>query len=200
MKKLSHIIENAIWFQYLLFRLCLFSFEPLKVIKDNIIWIVLITLLILGLFIFGKILIGNKGSIVKKIDGVIDRFDKIDAHDKDVVKKLNHLRLILLADIDYAKNIDMNALNEYEKAIRSLAEAMVNIKKITKNKDKLSETEYLDTFNDIRNKLEKALIVAREIEDAKQLALRNSYMANENNIVSVEPVKKVKPKKEKKTK
>ena len=169
-------------------------------VKNNIIWIVLITLLILGLFIFGKILIGKKGSIVKKIDGVIDRFDKIDAHDKDVVKKLNHLRLILLADIDYAKNIDMNALNEYEKAIRSLAEAMVNIKKIAKNKDKLSETEYLDTFNDIRNKLEKALIVAREIEDAKQLALRNSYMANENNIVSVEPVKKVKPKKEKKTK
>ena len=91
----------------------------------------------------------------------------------------------------------MNALNEYEKTIRYLGKSLADIKDITKNRANMSDQEYNEAYDKLAKDLSKALVVAKEIEDAKELAMKNSFIANENNIVKVEGEKKPKKSKRK---
>ena len=84
----------------------------------------------------------------------------------------------------------MNALNEYEKTIQYLAKSLSEIKFLMKNKGKVEQQLYVESFERLSHNLARALETIKEIEEAKQNSLKNSYMANENNIVKVKEEKR----------
>lgn len=160
-----------------------------KFVRSNIVWIVLITLGFMIVVLFLKSVLEKKGSLVAKIDKTYKKFEKTDRNSSDIDKKLKGIKLSILTDIDYAKNLNMNALNEYEKTIRYLGKSLADIKELSREKNKLNSQEFSDLYNKLDKDLSKALAVAKEIEDAKNLAEENSLKANKNNIAEAEKTK-----------
>ena len=159
-------------------------------IQQNIIWIAIVTVAFAGLIIFLKYLLEKRGSIVTKIENTNKKFASIDINSPNIVKQLGKIRLSILADIDFAKNLNMNALNEYEKTIQYLAKSLSEIKFLMKNKGKVEQQLYIESFERLAHNLARALETIKEIEEAKQNSLKNSYMANENNIVKIKEEKR----------
>lgn len=153
-----------------------------KFIQNNIIWIALVTLAFMGVVIFLKVILEKKRSLVSKVEKTYKAFEKIDRNSSTAIKELGKIKFSIIAVDDYARSLNMNALNEYEKTIRYLRKSLDDIKHILRTHNSMTSEEFNQAYDQLSKHLSKAFIVAKEIEDAKDLALKNSYMANENNI------------------
>lgn len=159
-------------------------------IQQNIWWIFLITLAFMGAVIALKFLLEKKHSLVDMINKTVIKFSSIDKNSNDVIPQLKKVERMIKIDISYARDLNMDAFNQYEKTIRYLTKSLTGIKTIVAKKAEMSEQDYIATYDKLKRDLEKAFIVVKEIEDAKDIALSNAYNANQNNYAKIDQGKK----------
>ncbi len=166
-------------------------------LKMNIWWIVVITI---GFVAFG-IIVGKMTSrgrtTVQHVDLVYTTFSTYLSDNKLTKNELKKTKRALTRCIGSCESINIEASNQYEKTIRYLKKSLNDTKVLLNNWDKVDEVEMSVFINRLDKDLYKALLVAKEIETARDLNDEYHFKANKKNYETVEPEKPTKDKKNK---
>ena len=111
-------------------------------------------------------------------------------HDKLTKNELKHICRDISRCLHRCEDLNIEAFNQYEKSIRYLRKSLNDAKTLYANWDKTSLEErgvYIERLN---ADLSKALIVAKEIESAKQLVDQYHFEANHHNYETLDDGKK----------
>ena len=159
-------------------------------LATHIWWIVLITIgLCVLLFFFNKLTkIGR--TTVQHIERVYGTFCSYLSDDKLTKNELKHICRDISRCLHRCEDLNIEAFNQYEKSIRYLRKSLNDAKTLYANWDKTSLEErgvYIERLN---ADLSKALIVAKEIESAKQLVDQYHFEANHHNYETLDDGKK----------
>lgn len=165
-------------------------------IKQNIWWMLLVVIAFMIIVILLKSTLEKKRSLVERIQKTNDKFDEIKKEDKSTISDLNKVRSMLQRNIEYARDLNMDSFNQYEKTIRYLNKSIEDIKVLKNAGETMSTEEYEEAYNKLTKDIRKSLAVASEIEEARDLSLANSYKANQNNITLLQEESKKKKKKQ----
>ena len=161
-----------------------------KFVRDNIWWICLITLAFVFFVFLIKALLSRSKSTVQSIQKVYDVFCACLSDDKLTKAELQRIKREINKCLHRCEDLNIEALNQYEKAIRYLRKSLNDSKDLLKKWETITPEEK-STFADKLDKdLSKALNVAKEIENAKELIEAYHTKANRNNY---ETLKEEKP-------
>ena len=163
-----------------------------KFLRINIWWIFLLTMGMVVLIFFLRSLLHRGKTTVENIEKVYDVLCACLSDDKLTKEELMRIKKELSKSLHRCEDLNIEALNQYEKAIRYLRKSLFDVKTLLNNWDTISPedkgayTEHLD------KDLSKALSVAKEIENAKQLSEEYHAKANKHNYESLGEDKKKK--------
>ncbi len=147
----------------------------------NIWWICLITIGLVAVFFFFKSLMKRGKTTVQSIQRVYDVFCGCMSDDKLTLSELKRIKREITRCLHRCEDLNIEALNQYEKAIRYLRKSLNDTKPLVKKWDTIS-IEDKSVFTDKLDKdLSKALNVAKEIENAKELIEQYHNKANRSN-------------------
>ena len=156
-----------------------------KFLRINIWWIFLLTVGMVLLILFLRSLMHKSKTTVQNIEKVYEIFCACMSDDKLSKDELIRIKKELSKCLHRCEDLNIEALNQYEKAIRYLRKSLFDVKTLLNNwetispEDKGAYTDHLD------KDLNKALSVAKEIENAKQLIEEYHFKANKHNYESI---------------
>ena len=156
-----------------------------KFLRANIWWIFLLTMGMVALIFFLRSLLHRGKTTVENIEKVYDVLCACLSDDKLTKEELLRIKKELSKCLHRCEDLNIEALNQYEKAIRYLRKSLFDVKTLLNKwetispEDKGAYTEHLD------KDLNKALSVAKEIETAKQLSEEYHAKANQHNYESI---------------
>lgn len=152
-----------------------------KFLRANIWWIVLITLGFVAALVFLNKITTRGRSTVDSIQRVYDVFTGCMTDDRLSLEELKRIKRSINHCVNRVEDLNVEALNQYEKPLRYLrksnqdAKALLNKWENITPEEKSVYTERLDAD------LSKALSVAKEIQNAKQLVDEYHDKANRQN-------------------
>ena len=157
-----------------------------KFLRINIWWIFLITIGFVFLIFFLKSLFSRGKTTVESIGRVYDVYCSCMSDDKLTKEELTRIKKEINKCLRRCEDLNIEALNQYEKAIRYLRKSLNDSKELLEQWDTVS-AEDKSVFTDRLDKdLSKALNVAKEIENAKQLVEEYHDKANKHNYEKLE--------------
>lgn len=166
-----------------------------KFLKHNIWWIALITLGLVFVVVFLKHLTSRGRTTVQRIDYVYSSLSTFLSNDKLSKNEAKRTKRLITSCLNSCEDLNIEASNQYEKAIRYLRKSLTDIKSILNGWNKNDETEKSVLIDRLVTDLAKALNVAKEIETAREIIDANHQKANKKNFEYIET-----PKPEKKEK
>jgi hypothetical protein len=101
--------------------------------------------------------------------------------DKLTKEELIKIRKEITRCMHRCEDLNIDALNQYEKAIRYLRKSLFDTKQLINKYDTISITDRGVYTDQLDKDLAKALNVAKEIENAKDLIEQNHFNANRHN-------------------
>ena len=167
-------------------------------LRNNIWWIALITLGLVFVVVFLKHLTNRGRTTVQHIDYVYSSLSTFLSNDKLSKSEAKKTKRLITSCLNSCEDLNIEASNQYEKAIRYLRKSLTDIKAILNKWDKNDETEKSVLIDRLVTDLAKALNVAKEIETAREIIDANHQKANKKNFEYIETPKPEKKKKEKK--
>lgn len=159
-------------------------------LKANIWWIVLITLGFVALVIIIQNLFRKGRTTVDSISRVYDVLCSALSDDKLTEAELKRIKREISRCLNRVENLNVDALNQYEKAIRYLRKSLSDVKSLLKKWDKISIEDKSVIIERLNADLSKALMVAKEIESAKQIIDEYHANANKKNFETLKEEKK----------
>ena len=157
-----------------------------KFLRINIWWIFLLTMGLVFLIFFLRSLLRKGKTTVESIARVYEVYCVCLSDDKLTIEELKQINKEIKKCLHRCEDLNIEALNQYEKAIRYLRKSMVDCKYLLNNWDKITP-EDKGVYSDRLDKdLAKALNVAKEIENAKQLSEQYHNSANKKNYETLE--------------
>ena len=163
-----------------------------KFLKMNIWWIVLITFGFVALIIFILTMTKRGKTTVQRIERVYQVFCQCLSNDSLSKEELQRIKREITRCLHHCEDLNIDAFNQYEKATRYLRKSLIDTKTLLTKYDALSVEEKNVMYTQLDKDLSKALNVAKEIENAKDLIEAYHNQANRQNF---EEIKKEKPKK-----
>ena len=166
-----------------------------KFLRINIWWIFVLTIAFVA-FVVIVLKINNRGkTTVEHIQRVYQVFCQCLSNDTLSVSELKRIRREITKCLHRCEDLNIDALNQYEKATRYLRKSLVDVKMLLTKYDEFSLEEKGILYDRLDKDLAKALNVAREIENAKGLIEQYHAKANRKNYEDITPEKKKKNKK-----
>ncbi len=110
-----------------------------------------------------------------------NRIAQIISNDSLSEEELVKIKKEITKCLRHCQNLNIDAFNQYEKATRYLRKSLNDTKALMKNYDSLSNKEKSVMYECLDADLGKALRVAQEIENAKQLIEEHFVQANAQN-------------------
>ena len=157
-----------------------------KFLRMNIWWIFLLTVGMVVLIFFLRNLIRKGKTTVESIERVYEVYCACLSDDKLTLEELKRINKEIKKCLHRCEDMNIEALNQYEKAIRYLRKSLADCKNLLQHWENISP-EDKGVFSDRLDKdLAKALNVAKEIENAKQLSEQYHNQANKKNYETVE--------------
>ena len=164
-------------------------------LKINVWWIFLISLAFLVFVIFLKKLFSRGKTTVEHIEKAYQVFCQYVSDDKLTLFELKSIKKETTKCLHRCEDLNIEALNQYEKAIRYLRKSVSDCNSLIKKWDCVEIDEKATYVEKLDQDLNKALNVAREIETAKELVEQYHEKANRQNyekLVVDKPDKKAK--------
>lgn len=152
-----------------------------KFLRANIWWVLLITIAFMAFVIFLSIVIKRGKTTVEHIEKVYAVYCKCIANDELSKDEVKRIRREIGRCLRRCSDLNIDALNQYEKATRYLRKSLDDINVIYKKYDSLKKEEKEVLYQQLDKDLSKALNVAKEIEAAKQLIDNYHAKANKQN-------------------
>ena len=156
-----------------------------KFLRANIWWVVLITIAAVFLVLFLNKLTHAGMTTVQAIDKVYGVFCSCISDDKLTKTELKTIRKEIARCLRRCEDLNIEALNQYEKAIRYLRKSLVDTNNLLNNWDTISIEDKSAFTEKLNLDLSKALNVAREIENAKELIEQYHTNANKKNYETI---------------
>ncbi len=150
-------------------------------LRFNIWWIVVITLGFALLVFFIIRIARHSKSTVDRIERVYQVYCQCISNDSLSKEELVRIKKEITKCLRHCQNLNIDAFNQYEKATRYLRKSLNDTKALIKNYDSLSNEEKSVMYERLDADLGKALRVAQEIENAKQLIEEHFVQANAQN-------------------
>ena len=158
-------------------------------LMGNIWWIALITVGSVVLLIIIKRATSRGKTALQHIDIVYATFSTYLSDDKLTKHELKKTKRAINSCINRCEDINIEANNQYEKAIRYLRKSFNDAKALLTDWDKVDETERSVYIDRLDKDLYKALNIAKEMETARELIDEYHFKANKKNYESVEEPK-----------
>ena len=152
-----------------------------KFLRINIWWIFLITMSFVALLVFLKIVTKRSKTTVENIERVYQVFCQCLSDDKLTKEELIQIKKEITKCLRRCEDLNIDALNQYEKATRYLRKSLIDTKALINNFDTTSPADRGVYTERLDNDLAKALNVAKEIENAKGLIEDYHAKANRQN-------------------
>ena len=156
-----------------------------KFLRANIWWIFLLTMGMVALIFFLRSLMHRGKTTVENIAKVYDVLCACLSDDKLTKEELIRIKKELSKCLHRCEDLNIEALNQYEKAIRYLRKSLFDVKTLLNNWDTISPEDKGAYTDHLDKDLNKALSVAKEIETAKQLSEEYHAKANKQNYESI---------------
>ena len=166
-----------------------------KFLRINVWWIIVLTMGFVAFVVFLSIVTKRGKTTVQRIERVYQVYCQCISNDSLSVSELKRIKREITHCLHKVEDLNIDALNQYEKATRYLRKSLNDTKNLLKHYDKLSLEEKHVMYDSLDKDLAKALKVAKEIENAKGLIEQSHMRANRKNYE--EPVKEPKAKKKK---
>lgn len=167
-------------------------------LHNNIWWIVLMTVIFLAFVLFLQYLLKRSKTTVEHIERVYGVFCQCLSNDTLSYDELKRIRREITRCLHRCEDLNIDALNQYEKATRYLRKSLNDVKVLLKRYNSLTNEEREIKTEALDKDLSKALNVAKEIEHAKDIINDYHQKANRHNYERLEDDKKKKVKKEEK--
>ena len=168
-----------------------------KFLKINVWWIIVLTIAFVAFVIFLSIVTKRGKTTVERIERVYQVYCQCISNDSLSISELKRIKREITHCLHKVEDLNIDALNQYEKATRYLRKSLNDTKKLLKQYDKLSLEEKHVMYDGLDKDLAKALKVAKEIENAKGLIEQYHASANRKNYEEPEKPAKTKEKKKK---
>ena len=152
-----------------------------KFLRINIWWIFLITIGFMVLVFFMVRLTKRSKTTVEQIERVYQVFCQCASDDKLTKEELNRIKKEITRCLHRCEDLNIDALNQYEKATRYLRKSLNDTKALINNYDLLTPEDRNVHTERLDKDLSKALNVAKEIEAAKDLIEQYHAKANRQN-------------------
>ena len=156
-----------------------------KFLRANIWWIFLLTMGMVALIFFLRSLMRRGKTTVENIEKVYDVLCACLSDDKLTKEELMRIKKELSKCLHRCEDLNIEALNQYEKAIRYLRKSLFDVKTLLNNWDTISPEDKGAYTDHLDKDLNKALSVAKEIENAKQLSEEYHAKANKQNYETI---------------
>ena len=150
-------------------------------LRVNIWSIVLITLGFVALMLIMRRLLSKGKTTVESIERVYQVFCSCYADDKLTLPELKRIKREINRCVSRCEDLNIEALNQYEKAIRYLKKSSKDTQALMSGWETISPEEKSAGSERLDKDLSKALNVAKEIENAKQLIEQYHDKANRSN-------------------
>ena len=170
------------------------SIDVNKFVRNNIWWIFLITIAFVVLILFLRSLTRKGRTTVQSIQRAYDVYYACLSDDKLTKAELIRVKREITRCLHRVEDLNIEALNQYEKAIRYLKKSLNDSKELLKKWDTLSLEDRSVHSEQLSNDLSKALDVSKAIEDAKDLVEKRHAQANRKNFESIDNKKDKKKK------
>lgn len=161
-----------------------------KFLRSNIWWIFLITISFIALLFFLRFITRRSKTTVENIERVYQVFYQCFSDDKLSKEELTRIKREIGRCLRRCEDLNIDALNQYEKATRYLRKSLMDVRVLLKNFDSFSIEERGVRTAQLDKDLAKALNVAKEIENAKTLIESYHTQANRHNFESIAKEKK----------
>ena len=168
-----------------------------KFLRANIWWIFLITIAFVVLAFFLRSLTHKSKTTVQNIERVYQVFCQCLSDDKLTKEELVRIKREITKCLHRCEDLNIDALNQYEKATRYLRKSLGDVKGLIQNYETTSLEERGVLADRLDKDLAKALNVAKEIENAKGLIEDYHTKANRQNYEVIKKEKKDNKKAEK---
>lgn len=165
-------------------------------IRTNIWWIVLLTAIFVFVVLLLRRLLSRGLTTVQSIGKVYDVYCNCIADDKLTKSELQTIRKEINKCVHRCEDLNIEALNQYEKAIRYLRKSASDCTNLLKKWDDTSIEDRSALIEKLNLDLSKALNVAKEIENAKSLVEEYHAKANKSNYETIKEEKSKGKKKE----
>ena len=152
-----------------------------KFLRINIWWIVLITISLVALMLFVQTINKRSKTTVEHIERVYDVYCQCISDDRLTKNELLRIKKEITKCLHRVEDLNIEALNQYEKSIRYLRKSLMDAKVLIKKWDELTPDDKSAYTDHLYRDLNKALNVAREIETAKHISEVNYSKANRQN-------------------
>lgn len=157
-----------------------------KFLRANIWWIFLITISFVALLLFLKFLLNRSKTTVENIERVYQVFCQCLSDDKLTKEELIKIKKEITRCMHRCEDLNIDALNQYEKATRYLRKSLFDCKALIKDYDTTTPADRGVYTDRLDKDLAKALNVAKEIENAKGLIESYHVNANRHNFESLD--------------
>ncbi|MCR4879606.1 MAG: hypothetical protein K5906_01450 [Bacilli bacterium] len=158
-------------------------------LRNNVWWIVLITLGFVGVVIVLVFLSKRSKSTVDRIERVYEVYCQCISNDSLSKLELKKIKRVITRCLHHCEDLNINSFNQYEEAIIYLRKSLKDTKSLMKKYDKLDDAEKGVIYEHLNKYLSKSLTVAKEIEAAKELIEQYHANANRNNYATVKKEK-----------
>ena len=152
-----------------------------KFLRTNIWWIFLITVSFVTLLFFINYITKRSKTTVESIERVYQVFCQCLSDDKLTKEELMTIKKEITKCLHRCEDLNIDALNQYEKATRYLRKSLFDVKELIRVYDTTSPMDRGVYTEKLNQDLGKALSVAREIENAKGLIEQYHNKANRQN-------------------
>ena len=150
-------------------------------LRANIWWIFLLTLVFVAAVAFLNIFNKRSKTTVEHIERVYEVYCQCMSDDKLTKEELVRIKKEITKCMHRCEDLNIDALNQYEKATRYLRKSLFDVKTLIDNYDTTSPADRGVYTERLDKDLSKALSVAKEIENAKTLVETYHTNANRQN-------------------
>ena len=150
-------------------------------LKINIWWIIFITILFVFLVLFLRMVTRKSKTTVEHIERVYQVFCQCLSDDTLTKEELVRIKKEISKCLHRCEDLNIDALNQYEKAARYLRKSLLDARVLLKDFDNLSFEDRGVKTTQLDKDLSKALTNAKEIESAKGLVEQAHANANHKN-------------------
>ncbi len=158
-------------------------------LRNNVWWIVLITLGFVGLVVLLVFLSKRSKSTVDRIERVYEVYCQCISNDSLSKLELKKIKRVITRCLHHCEDLNIDSFNQYEEAIVYLRKSLKDTKSLMKKYDKLDDAEKGVIYEHLNKYLSKSLTVAKEIEAAKELIEQYHANANRNNYATIKKEK-----------
>ena len=156
-----------------------------KFLKVNVWWIFLMTIALVVFVVVVRKIFKRGRTTVENIERAYDVFCKCLSDDRLTLSELKTIKREIARCMHRCEDLNIEAFNQYEKSIRYLRKSLADTNALIKKWDTISVEDKSAYIEKLNMDFNKALNVAREIENAKELVEQYHMKANRKNYETI---------------